>query len=280
MKLAICCIAKNENLTICDWVKHHLDLGIDKVVIFDNNEDDSLLDTLNAHNGEIDLSKVLVLTDFKGAKDFQMKAYNLFHQNNEEYDWVGYLDCDEYLAVDKSKIPDIKEWFKEAEEKCPDIQALFINWRCYGDNGNYFYEDAPVMERFPNPIPSPVKRKGGYVNDENAHIKSFVRKGVKGQFDWNPHNFIPTEGEAYLVNFTKAKKESPWQNYSEDFPIRVNHYVTKSLEEYIIRKFNSTCADNAKRTPYDLSYYFSYNPVTPEMLSSLHSLQVKYGIRL
>ena len=38
--MAICCIAKNENYYINDWVKYHLDLGFDHIYIYDNNDGD------------------------------------------------------------------------------------------------------------------------------------------------------------------------------------------------------------------------------------------------
>lgn len=36
-KFAICAIASNENLYLRDWVKYHVDLGVCKIILFDNS---------------------------------------------------------------------------------------------------------------------------------------------------------------------------------------------------------------------------------------------------
>ena len=40
MKLGICCIVKQENLYLRDWVKYYYDMGITKIVLYDNNNVD------------------------------------------------------------------------------------------------------------------------------------------------------------------------------------------------------------------------------------------------
>jgi hypothetical protein len=37
MKVAICCIAKNEDNYIDEWIEYHLKLGIDDIHVHQNN---------------------------------------------------------------------------------------------------------------------------------------------------------------------------------------------------------------------------------------------------
>lgn len=37
-KIAICCIAKDENWYVNDWIGYHLALGFDHVYLYDNND--------------------------------------------------------------------------------------------------------------------------------------------------------------------------------------------------------------------------------------------------
>ena len=101
MKVDLLCVAKNENLTIRDWVDYHLNIGFHKIWIFDNNdkEDISIIEPLKSRIVE---GKVSVLPNFKGAKTFQLTAYNMFlnaFAKKNEYDWIGVIDCDEYFEL-------------------------------------------------------------------------------------------------------------------------------------------------------------------------------------
>lgn len=40
MKVCVCCIAKMENLYIKEYVEYYYNLGVDKIVLYDNNEID------------------------------------------------------------------------------------------------------------------------------------------------------------------------------------------------------------------------------------------------
>ena len=43
MKSAVCAVARNENAYLLEWIDYHLNLGFDKIFLYDNNdpEDDS-----------------------------------------------------------------------------------------------------------------------------------------------------------------------------------------------------------------------------------------------
>ena len=276
-RIDICCVAKNENLTIRDWVNHHISIGIHHIWIFDNNDPDdmSLNETLK---GEIESGNVTVLDLFKGAKSFQILAYNLFlclHNYKDEYDWVGFIDCDEYVDFNNTKYKNIGEYFASVERLRFKPTAVFINWEIYGSCGQYFYEDKPVVERFPEPTKEKIKFWAG--GDENWHIKSFVKAGADGQYLLNPHNCI-TNGETYDGDLNPVNPKSPWNTFYSYNNVKIKHFQTKSMEEYIIRKYPSICADNKNNRPYTLEYYWDRNKKTPEALEALEVLKKKYHV--
>ena len=41
MRVYLCALAKNEHLYINEWVKHYIDMGFDKIFIYDNDDKDS-----------------------------------------------------------------------------------------------------------------------------------------------------------------------------------------------------------------------------------------------
>ena len=40
LNIALCAIAKNENLYIREWVEHYKNIGVSKIFLYDNNDID------------------------------------------------------------------------------------------------------------------------------------------------------------------------------------------------------------------------------------------------
>lgn len=43
IKIALCCIVKDENEYIDEWVNHHKNIGFDQIIIYDNNSKNPIL---------------------------------------------------------------------------------------------------------------------------------------------------------------------------------------------------------------------------------------------
>ena len=91
LKTALVCIAKNEENYIEEWVNYHLKLGFNNIFIYENNW------RCNIKSSQV------TLIPFDGLAK-QIEAYNHFLKNyKDDYDWVGFLDVDEFLVLRKDK---------------------------------------------------------------------------------------------------------------------------------------------------------------------------------
>jgi len=161
-----------------------------------------------------------------------------------------------------------------------DAKAYCINWMVYGDNGNTFYSNEPVVQRFPKPMP--YNFKIGYSFPENCHIKSILHYDIKNTSFATVHNVANCEGlQYYNGDGQKVLKSSPFQElrYNNIF---IRHYYTKSLEEWIDKKYGSTRADInlSYSNNYPLEDYFKYNEVTDEKKELISKKGLKMPINL
>jgi hypothetical protein len=141
----------------------------------------------------------------------------------------------------------------------------------YGDNGEYYYRDEPVIDRFPKPS---VKSHDDLVN---KHIKTFVRAGRIGKFGGQPHNAL-VQGITYNTDFEPISPYSPFNLKYTYNNAKIRHYITKSLEEYLIRKFNGDCPDTQRLSPYSIEYYWMENEKRPGWETVLRLLCEKLNI--
>jgi len=248
----IVCIAKREEMTIVDWVEYHRQIGINHIYIFDNNDvgDLSLVNKLKIY---IDCGFVTVFDNIRGMKGMQMECYNAFvRQNLKERvnDWTLFIDCDEYLSL-RDKYNNISDFLNDIESNCPNIGVLYVNWDCYWANGKIFYDPRPVVERF--------NEKLQLYLEENSQIKAFVKTGCQAFYQGNPHNPIPIDGKKTYDTLFRLVNLSPFQEIRDDYPVYINHYLTKSLQEYLYRKYQRETADNIGQNPYDFKYFIKRN---------------------
>jgi len=199
MKVALVCIAKDEDHYIKEWVDYHKKLGFDKIFIYQNFWRCSLEDDI--------LEKIEFDIEYP-----QMRAYNEFIlKYREEYDWVAFLDVDEFIVLKKHR--NIKHLIDNYGNYGA---AIGINWVFFGDNGLDKVENGnySVIERF-------TKRQIGV----DKHIKSIVNLKYGNYME--PHN-----PNANIVDTNLHLFVGPWNEKGDDNWVQINHYFCKTREEF------------------------------------------------
>ena len=130
---------------------------------------------------------------------------------------------------------------------------MSLNWYLFGSNGHQKYIDKPVLERF-------TKRE----KKVNKHIKYIVCcKHFAGCY--NPHFPILNNG-ASTKDVHGNLVSGPFNELDDNSICQINHYFTKSYEEFLIKQKRG-CADNDYIRPISEFYAHDFNEV--EDLSAL-----------
>ena len=230
--VAICCIAKNENGYLDEFIKYHLKLGVDDIYIFQNNwlYDGPLRERFGVHfyvqDGEVQ----------------QLNAYNRFLHNPNmwirQHDAIAFVDADEYICVrDQSRtLQDILEEFQA-------YPSLAINWRLFGSSRLSWDGSHDVVTRF-------TKCEAVL----NKHIKQVVNlKMMRENGMLSKAHFInPHYGNWAAVNLQKNAVIGPFntQQLDQVQPLELNHYVVKTWEECLAKcsrgRADAACKRNAE----------------------------------
>ena len=139
-KYIVVCVAKGENEYIREWIDHYLNLGFDKIMIGDNNDDFSLGEVLSdyVNDGYVEIFNC------HGFQEFQIEFYTMF-SSAANYKWAAYFDCDEFLEL--PGYDSVKEYLERQECAC-----VCFNWLTYSNSGKLVKEKGPVQLRFPEPL--------------------------------------------------------------------------------------------------------------------------------
>ena len=101
-KTCLCTIGKLENLYVKEFVLHYVKYGVNKIFIYDNNKkDDERFETVI--NDFIKKGLVTVI-NIRDKEKHQYKAMqDCLNKNYKEYDWLIFIDMDEFIYLKKYK---------------------------------------------------------------------------------------------------------------------------------------------------------------------------------
>lgn len=234
MKIALVCIAKNEDNYIDEWIDYHLKLGFDDVVIYRNNWE---------YTNDDNRVKII---DYPGEVR-QLSAYNDFiNKNIGVYDWAAFFDVDEFLVLKKHS--NVKEFISDYTTH----DSIAVNWVFFGSNGYEKVIDGnyKVLGRF-------TKRS----SEINLQIKTIV-KLQKDVIFISPHNT-----NKFWVSPENKIGVGPFNKTGSDNIAQLNHYCCKSRLEFE-EKVNRGRADSP--TLRSLSEFSDYDTNEIEDLTALN----------
>lgn len=103
IKVALCVLCRRENKFLREYVNYYKNIGFDKIFVYDNNQpndNQKAIDVL----GDIINDGVVEIVDWPINQRYitQVEAYQTcYDKENQNYDWIAFFDCDEYLMIDR-----------------------------------------------------------------------------------------------------------------------------------------------------------------------------------
>jgi hypothetical protein len=208
----IVAIAKLEKPYIEEWVKYHLSLGFLYIVLYDNEDVPTYKNMLKKYSNRV------IVIHYPG-RGKQYAALNHFVNNFirvPSITHVIHMDIDEFIVLKKhTHINDfIKSYIKG------NCAGIGINWKFFGSSNQTKYTNKPVTFRF-------TKCQKGM----NNHVKTLFDKKKMSGYYTNVH-YIKTIPNYYIKSTKGNNIVGPFNSNHDDSVIQLNHYKTKTLEEF------------------------------------------------
>ena len=247
--LAICAIYKDEAPYLHEWIEFHRLVGVERFFLYDNRSVDDHAEVLAPYveRGEV---VVHAVADHDWPKDVPQRAayQHCIAEHADEARWIAFIDLDEFLfARDGRPLPEhLRDY-----EPWPGVG---VNWAVFGPSGHVTRPAGPVIESYVNRIET----------GENRCIKNVVDPARVTPDGAALHKFTYTElgavdenrypiGEGYTKTVSRTR-------------LQLNHYMTKSLEEWRVRSMRARPAlERRKGTPLR-------RPFNPEVMEARERL--------
>jgi hypothetical protein len=240
MRVALVCIAKNEDNYIQEWIEYNLKLGFNQIFIYMNNW------RTNIEHPQV--TKI----EFDGSNQQRNAYLNFTTHHKHDYDWAAFFDVDEFLVLKKHKT--IQEFVSDYQNHL----GIGINWYMFGNNGHteVVNNEYSLIKRF-------TKRSSVM----NEHVKTILN--CKNNVTMDVHN--PYNGRITSPN--RVLFQGPFNTNTNDEIAQLNHYYCKTKEEFI-EKCNRGRADS---TLYTNTYEINYPPFNQNDVEDLWAYNFMYG---
>jgi glycosyl transferase family 92 len=212
--LSICAIYRDEAQYLAEWIEFHRLVGVERFFLYDHMSQDHHLDVLAPYIEE----GTVVRHPWPVEGPAQAFAYDdclTWHRHGSR--WIAFIDVDEFLFSPTGK--PVSELLQEYEV----WPGVAVNWALHGFSGHRTKPAGLVIENY-------VRR---VVNmPANKHIKSIVdpTRAVSVQ---TPHHF--NYSYRCAVDENHYPVATPTTKSVSSSLLRVNHYNTKSEEEYLAK---------------------------------------------
>lgn len=200
MKVGLVNVAKWEDYYLKEWLDYNQKLGFDKVLMYQND-------------WECKLDHPILEKGVCNGNSIQVPLYNQVLNDNTEYDWLAFIDCDEFIVLKKHN--NIKELIEEYKDK---TNVIGLNW--------FFYGNLGIESRQGDSLLKPFKMRSKTIDQ---HIKVIVN-ARSGERMILPHN---TSGTAMDTNGKIF--QGPFNPNGPSDVAYINHYHNKTKEDWELR---------------------------------------------
>lgn len=268
MRTLLCCIGRQENKYIREFVEYHKKLGFTNICLYDNNRDDE--EHFEDAIGDYIDSGYVILKNWRSRELCQSQSYDDCYSTYQgEYDWFAFFDCDEFLTFKNHAT--VEEYLSQPKFNGYDV--ISVNWMCYGDSSIVRSpESNSVLDVYTEPIPYPTTVL--FNVPINTWIKVMVKSGTDMKFKGCTSHF--PKGKFMNCNAQGRAILNPTRFLSYNFDEAwLRHYATKSTEDYalkLLRGYPDYVVDNNQVKNLIVNYYFHMNKPTEEKVELFNSM--------
>lgn len=266
--VVVCAIFKNESPYLKEWLEYNLIIGIEHFYLYNNNSDDDYKKVLKPY---IDSGKV-TLIDFP-YEHAQIKAYwDCIKKFRDQAKWIGFLDIDEFVVPIEDN--NIATFLKKFNNR-PSVKMY---WRVFGTSGLIHRNlHGLVTEDFKIAWPKYDEVGKCFYNTSFSADSNPKRMKTLNHIFWcNWHGIKIPPVNCYdsisLRGFDHVK--------NEDFPIQINHYFTKSYDEYFKIKAERGDAFYKKNHYGNESFFYRHEMLCTKADDSIYKYLIKLKLAI
>lgn len=231
-----------EAHNIMEWIEYHHIMGFTKFFVFDDCSKDETMDVLLRYAG---LGLVHPMTHQNCTPDRKPYEQGLidaaFQAARKECEWVAVFDVDEYITQQTDlHNGTLLEWAQSLDPKWPCMRMM---WQFMSNDGIIFPPNKLIVDTYIHGDYRPV------------HLKSFIKAETVAEWAYSLFPTVYAEGYEHLSSRLNAESLPTDTRVVNEVnlptePFFLNHYITKSLTEFLAVRGGRQQTSNGDHSPW------------------------------
>ena len=272
--VSILAILKDEAPNMEEWLCHHMAIGVDHFFLYDNGSTDDLHAVLKPY-----ADHGVVTTVYFPMRGLQRDANNhVVRFFGDTTEWIAYVDIDEFL------VPENDESISDVMARYPDAEQVLVSRKEFCYSGNRTPVEGLVTESY-REYSENVPRMG----TSEVLAKPIVRP--RGTARVGIHNAFTVHGRTVNTAGQPTSEEATVIEDPSYANLQMNHYFTKSWQEFQAKRTRATTSTHAFHlpdVPFDIPGQVDHaidrwQPRTRALMEEMHTLArspARYGSKL
>jgi hypothetical protein len=233
-------IVKNEHLFLDEWIQYHLNLGVDKIFVFEDVGSLSHEEICNKYD-KVQLFKItdiynkVIASNIVHKRKIKSSRYGIqlkFMYDIIEYvhkqkclDWLIYIDADEFITLEKNDT-----CIKNIFDSYNDYAIVVLRWKNYNADGHIYRPNGNVLDNYN----APCDKISGLSTCSTAsklafNLHAWNKNIIKCTF--HTPNISSNCFKWCKTDYTTNLGSPTYKN------VYIRHYITKSFEDYCTKIF-------------------------------------------
>jgi O-antigen biosynthesis protein len=214
-RLAICAIFRNEGPYLLEWIRHHLCVGFDHFVLYDNLSTDDGAARIAAS----DVAPHVDVVPWPHQPGQQTSYRDFIANHATRFDWAAFIDLDEFI------VPLETVSVRDLLIRYGGFSAVLLNWLVFGPSGHDRRPEGGMIENYTQRLPEAW--------DVNRHVKTLARTRDLLDIGANVHVFALRYGPCDALSRPVPNIALQVQPCHERLVI--NHYFTRSRQDWEVK---------------------------------------------
>jgi hypothetical protein len=230
--VSVMAILKDEAPNMEEWLCHHMAVGVDHFFLYDNGSTDELHEVLKPY-----ADHGVVTTVYFPMRGLQRDANNhVVRFFGDTTEWIAYVDIDEFL------VPERDEPISQVMARFADAEQVLVSRKEFCYAGRRTPAEGLVTEVY-REYSEHVPRMG----TSEVLAKPIVRP--RGVARVGIHNALTVHGRTVNTAGEPTSEEATVIEDPSYANLQMNHYFTKSWQEFQAKRTRATTSTHAFQLP-------------------------------
>lgn len=212
---SICTIIKDEVQYLDEWINYNLNkVGAEHIYIYEDLESESHKEITDKYKDKVTLFYIKDIMHDIDCEQKQITTFNYFLKKyKDKLDFVAFIDIDEFIDFDEDY--SMEKLMNDFE----NYKGVYLYWKTYGANQQIYNDKTKgVLERF-------TTLGDTLIDDTCFDLKTVLNTKKEGAQMKTHHEVCDGVNTEFSYDLREKSYKKAW----------INHYFTKSWEEWVYR---------------------------------------------